>query len=551
MEGYLYMNTEARAEKWSKRHCCIVNDPARGPFLVARKRLEDNYRAHNENLLDVLPHAASVVKLSNYTLTLEKDASDGGVIKLRDASQQGNDGLDGLAMVEVRDKSRENVTKWGAAIQAAQHAHTHKKTERQNLGRSKEKETSSTVTAAAADKENAPVNSQRQGISAATAGAGAAIPKGLSRQVQVLGVRPANKGLIEQRGLAGSALGQSNKSLNVARVQETQAHLRAHGASTSATHKPQAQGKDRKCVVFEGGVTATTAAHASVVGGGNKEAEEASASLKRKAECIAVEVAARRRELLLAQKDEETEKLRRGAIDRKAAAWALLMVLCMLGGFTGLCLDLQLPAEPAGSLLALGAPPQPLLDAYVPSTAPGASAMLALPGPALAAVPVVSLQVRLVSAELLRFQRAYHGPLPEQQPQLGHITIETSAHAIQAINSNSLVKVVTRAQKDEEAAWRQVEARQRALVKVQEQERALKIARLARQQAAAEASALAELKAAEQAAVMEKQEREVLLNAPRKRAELNAKVIEKLTKPFRAIYNGMQNIDLQPLPPAF
>ena len=518
----MYMNSEARAEKWSKRYCCIVTDPARGPFLVARKRLEENYRVHNKHLIDVLPHASSVVKLSNYSLTVEEDASNGGVLKLVDSTKQG------LATVEIRDKSRENSIKWGVALRTAQNAHK-KSQALSSLGTSgtndKQKAAAATATTEA-DKENSPVNCKKPSAATATTTTGR----------PVLGAHTASAALpprgpipmMEQRGLTASAKAEHKHVSTL-----TQAHVQAHQI------RAQGPAKEKKSVVFEGQtVTAETETAPSAL------REDSVAALRAKAERMAVEQGARRREQLLQEREKEARDLRRRiSIDRQASTWALFIVLCLLGSFAHFVIQVQVPTF---DFRALGAPEQLALGLGqsaedIPDTPP--QTLLGLPAPHVC--PPVS--VRLLSAEILRFQRAYHGPLAHSDTssvktahgaggmyaQLGHITAETVGAA--RYGPTSVVKVVTTAEREEEAAWRQVEARGRALAKVQEQEKVLRAARLARQQAA----------------TMEKEVKEAAHKMPKQRAELNAKVVESLYAPFRAIYKGIQNIDMLPVDPAF
>jgi chemotaxis protein histidine kinase CheA len=121
MEGYLYLRNNkadldptSQAPKWSKRFCSMVVDPKRGPFFVARKRIEEDYGKH-ESIEAHVPFATSVVKLHNYTVVVEEDNSAGSSAEVGGIIRLTHDTLDA---VELRDKSLERAKKWAVAIKS-------------------------------------------------------------------------------------------------------------------------------------------------------------------------------------------------------------------------------------------------------------------------------------------------------------------------------------------------------------------------------------------------------------------------------------------------
>ena len=127
MEGYLYLRSsggisevngtrdgKSGAPKWSKRFCSLVVDPKRGPFFVARKRIEEEYSKH-KMIEHHVPFATSVVKLTNYRVAVMEDTSAGpdgvvgGVIRLTHET---------MDVVELRDKSLERAKKWAISIKS-------------------------------------------------------------------------------------------------------------------------------------------------------------------------------------------------------------------------------------------------------------------------------------------------------------------------------------------------------------------------------------------------------------------------------------------------
>ena len=127
MEGYLYLRNgggkadahqshghQSGAPKWSKRFCSLVVDPKRGPFFVARKRIEEEYSKH-KMIEHHVPFATSVVKLTNYRVAVEEDTSAGpgsevgGVIRLTHET---------MDVVELRDKNLERAKKWAISIKS-------------------------------------------------------------------------------------------------------------------------------------------------------------------------------------------------------------------------------------------------------------------------------------------------------------------------------------------------------------------------------------------------------------------------------------------------
>ena len=87
MEGYLYLrNTDSTSTgdiasqgTWSKRFCSLVVDPKRGPFFVARKRLEEEYKNYDA-IEKHVPFATSLIKLVNYSVKVDEDRSSGSEI---------------------------------------------------------------------------------------------------------------------------------------------------------------------------------------------------------------------------------------------------------------------------------------------------------------------------------------------------------------------------------------------------------------------------------------------------------------------------------------
>lgn len=92
----------------------MVVDPKRGPFFVARKRIEEEYSKHT--MIEHHVHfATSVVKLTNYRVAVEEDTSAGpgsevgGVIRLTHET---------MDVVELRDKNLERAKKWAVSIKS-------------------------------------------------------------------------------------------------------------------------------------------------------------------------------------------------------------------------------------------------------------------------------------------------------------------------------------------------------------------------------------------------------------------------------------------------
>ncbi len=120
MEGYLYLrNTDPASNsnsssqsKWSKRFCSVVVDTKRGPFFVARKRMEEEYKNYSA-IEKHVPFASSLVKLANYSVKVEEDRSSGsevgGIITLEHNT---------LDTVHLRDKNFARAQKWAKQITA-------------------------------------------------------------------------------------------------------------------------------------------------------------------------------------------------------------------------------------------------------------------------------------------------------------------------------------------------------------------------------------------------------------------------------------------------
>ena len=120
MEGYLYLrNTDpainsnsSSQSKWSKRFCSVVVDTKRGPFFVARKRMEEEYKNYSA-IEKHVPFASSLVKLANYSIKVEEDRSSGsevgGIITLEHNT---------LDTVHLRDKNFARAQKWAKKITA-------------------------------------------------------------------------------------------------------------------------------------------------------------------------------------------------------------------------------------------------------------------------------------------------------------------------------------------------------------------------------------------------------------------------------------------------
>jgi|MDTB01.3.fsa_nt_gb hypothetical protein len=118
MEGYLYLRNNDVAKtstfdsqgKWSKRFCSLVEDPKRGPFFVARKRMEEEYKNYNA-IEKHIPFATSLVKLTNFSVKVEEDKSSGsevgGIITLEHNT---------LDTVYLRDKNFNRAQKWEKKI---------------------------------------------------------------------------------------------------------------------------------------------------------------------------------------------------------------------------------------------------------------------------------------------------------------------------------------------------------------------------------------------------------------------------------------------------
>ena len=198
MQGYLYMkNSDSVSEndkitapspasssslaesslkksKWSKRYCSLMVDSKRGPFIVARKRIEENYDQHKERLEDALPFASSLLNLANYKVSVLDDISSvdgsvcGGIIRCVD----NNSNLD-LDTVELRDKNREIAGKWVTAMKSAQESFA---------SSSKSGVTTTTTTTTTVDKENA-INTTKKNNNAGNNDAKAKVP-GLSVKFQ-------------------------------------------------------------------------------------------------------------------------------------------------------------------------------------------------------------------------------------------------------------------------------------------------------------------------------------------------------------------------------
>lgn len=119
-EGYLYLrNTKVDADskigaKWSKRFCSLVVDPKRGPFFVARKRIEEEYGEHSA-IEHHVPFATSVVKLANYRVAVEEDTSAGPASEVGGVIRLTHETLD---VVELRDKSLDRAKKWAISIKS-------------------------------------------------------------------------------------------------------------------------------------------------------------------------------------------------------------------------------------------------------------------------------------------------------------------------------------------------------------------------------------------------------------------------------------------------
>lgn len=122
-EGYLYIKNDSSSStstpskslgrdgiRWSRRFCSILVDPKRGPYLICRKRVEDNYKDHANRIEDHVPFASSVLKLINYEISVEND-----IIKLSDATGHLN-----LDTVELREKTRERAREWARAMMQSQ-----------------------------------------------------------------------------------------------------------------------------------------------------------------------------------------------------------------------------------------------------------------------------------------------------------------------------------------------------------------------------------------------------------------------------------------------
>lgn len=122
-EGYLYIKNDSSASsstpskslgrdgiRWSRRFCSILVDPKRGPYLICRKRVEENYKDHANRIEEHVPFASSVLKLINYEISVEND-----IIKLSDATGHLN-----LDTVELREKTRERAREWARAMMQSQ-----------------------------------------------------------------------------------------------------------------------------------------------------------------------------------------------------------------------------------------------------------------------------------------------------------------------------------------------------------------------------------------------------------------------------------------------
>ena len=141
MKGYLYLKS-SKSGNWSKKHVQIFSDKIRGKFLIACKKEPQDFKT----LAEIIPHASKIIALAKFDVEAARDSTDGGVIKLTDAS----------GTFELRDKSRERVDKWVNAIQEA-------KGETSSNSHSKKKlVTEDFHEDPIDDKENSPVNCKKQ-----------------------------------------------------------------------------------------------------------------------------------------------------------------------------------------------------------------------------------------------------------------------------------------------------------------------------------------------------------------------------------------------------